>query len=87
MGVDELEQRITERAAQLMEWCREYSHWVSPDGRINPTTAAIILDRSEKTLRSWRSDHYGPEYHQYSKRGRVTYRLDELARFIESDGD
>ena len=68
--------------ADLRAWCVEQGLLILAGDRVHEDAAARILALSEGTLRNWRS--YGRElpYQQAGgKRGRVTYRLADLANY------
>lgn len=54
-------------------------------GLLRSADAAVFLDRSERTLRNWRSAGRGPTWTAVA--GRVYYRLDALADFVQSGCD
>lgn len=57
--------------------------WVSPDGRVSAETAAAVLGRSVKTLRSWRAAE-DVELPFQRLRGRVTYSLVDVVAYIDA---
>lgn len=79
---DEWKARIEETAAILRHAVG--TAWISGDGRVSPETAAMLLDAEVATLEKWRAAGDGPAHFRLSGRGcRVTYRLRDLAEFIE----
>lgn len=81
-------ERIDETTAQLERACRERGEWVSHDGRVFDDVAAEILGRTVGTLANWRSNGAaGVPFFRAGRRGRVTYRLRDLAAYIESTRD
>ena len=52
---------------------------------LRPQEAARQLGITEKTLRRWRSESYGPNYVRIGQgpRGRVAYRLEDLFTWLE----
>jgi hypothetical protein len=66
-------------AAELREACERAGLHVSLAGSVDAATCAMILDKSERTLRLWREREYGPAYHTL---GRVSYALADIAAFI-----
>jgi hypothetical protein len=68
----------------LRRTCRE-NGWGFPADRVSEQTAARLLDRSPGTLRNWRS--FGSRPLPYSRpgsgRGRITYRLADVAEFMD----
>ncbi len=69
-------------AAQLATWCSDRGYNVSADDCVGEDGAAAILQRSPATLTNWRAMNVGPAFH---RRGRVRYRLVDLAAFLNSD--
>lgn len=54
---------------------------VCPDGRCDEVFAAEFLGLKPATLRAWRSRRQGPAYYRL---GRIWYRVEDLARWLES---
>jgi hypothetical protein len=52
---------------------------------VRPDVAALFLDRSERTLRTWRSTGRGPEF--VGVQGRIYYPITALFRFVEEGRD
>jgi len=75
---------IAAEVQRLRSWCVENARWVSPDGRVHADTAAEILGASMGTMRNWRQAGTGPNFHRRGSRGPVTYSLQALAEYIES---
>ena len=48
---------------------------------VDTKEAADILGVSPGTLRNWRSQKIGPEYHKHN--GWIRYTLDDLRRFMD----
>jgi len=63
-------------------WVQENGRAVTPDGRVDSATAADLLGVSEGHLRNLRSACGGPSF--FKAGGRVTYRLDDLATWLEA---
>jgi hypothetical protein len=81
-------ERIEETAALLERACLERGQWVSHDGRVYDDVAAEILGRSVGTLANWRANGGARvPFFRAGRRGRVTYRLRDLAEYIESTRD
>jgi hypothetical protein len=72
--------RIT--ADDLRRWCLNNGYLVLPDGAVRESAAAAILGRAAGTLRNWRNG--AGTVPLYRHRGRVTYRLHDLAEHLES---
>lgn len=68
-------------ALMLQHWCEDNGLVVGAAGYVDTDTAAAILRHSPLTLRNWRAAGDGPPYH---RRGRVLYRLDDLAAWFNS---
>ena len=69
--------------AQFEALCRERGYWISIDGRVSEDVAAELLDRAAGTLRNWRANA-GTSVPFFRHRGRVTYRLHDLAKHLEA---
>jgi hypothetical protein len=80
MGSD----RVSACCEVLRDWVMAHGLWLSPDGRVSEATAAAILNRSERTLESWRYGSARIRYHRPSPRSAVTYNLRDLAEYIEA---
>jgi len=78
--VTELEQRIDATARLLLAAAKEASAIVSFDGRVTEEVAARMLGVSPRTMADWRTDVSGPPHY---KHGRISYRVSEIAAFIE----
>jgi hypothetical protein len=52
---------------------------ITPNGRVNRRSAALILDRSEKTLANWASKGIGPQITMVG--GRAFYDYAECVAF------
>jgi hypothetical protein len=75
----EMQSRIT----QLERAARDLGFAVTVDGHVDERAAAALLNRSPGTLRNWRSQHRPLMFRRLGgSRGRVTYPLTELARFL-----
>lgn len=73
---------VEARVAAWRVWCRENGRWVSPaDDRVDENTAAELLGVSPFTMRNWRSARQPLRFVRV--RGRVSYRLHDLALMIE----
>lgn len=64
----------------LRSACLEAGHIVLPGDRVRESTAAWLLDRAPATLANWRSGPRPIPFH--SLRGRTSYHLSDLARFL-----
>ena len=74
---------VDDRAALLVALARDAGLAVTLDGHVDEATAALLLGRSANTLRNWRGLHRPLAFRQLGgRRGRVTYAVRELARFL-----
>jgi len=79
-----LEDRINATARMLAAACREAGHSITGDGRVGDGVAAELLGFTASTLANWRSEGKGPRHYRIGGYGhRVTYRLTDLAAWIE----
>ncbi len=82
---DPIETRIAACARRLELRCREAGAFVSGDGRVGEDVAAELLGFAAGTLANMRSAQTGPAWYRLGGGGyRVTYLLDDLARWIEA---
>lgn len=63
----------------LLAACRDLNIFVAYDGTVSAMDAARLLNRSEKTLRNWRTEYAGPPYRKHG--GRVWYAIEDLENF------
>lgn len=63
----------------LREQIRRHGLSVGPDDTVGELAAALLVGRSPKTLRNWRSIGAGPEH---ETTGRARYRLEALWLFL-----
>jgi hypothetical protein len=79
----ETAERIVACAAQLERRCREAGTWVSGDGRVGEDACAALLGLSAGTLANRRCEGSAPPHYRLGGGGhRVTYSIDDLARWI-----
>jgi hypothetical protein len=72
--------------AQLRAWCEANGHHITPLGAVYEDAAAAILDRSPSTLANRRANGgVSVPYSRSGRNGRITYRLDHLAAYIDSN--
>lgn len=71
-----------ERVANAL-LARGYSVGLPPDYRITRNVAAIVLQRSPKTLANWRSDGYPLKQHVVGNR--VYYDLADVLAILDVD--
>lgn len=77
--------RTDEIAEQLRQWCTSNGVLILAGDRVNESDAARILGRQPATLRNWRSA--GAPLPSIRVRGRATYQLLDLARFLATGAD
>lgn len=78
-------ERIEATRVMLEASCREREAWISGDGRVGEEVVAELLGISIGTLRNQRAEGCAPPCYKLSGGGhRVTYRLSELAAWIEA---
>ena len=76
-----LPDRIADCADALATAARSARYVVSGDGRVSEPDAATLLGIAAGTMRNWRNGRAPVPF--YKTGGRVTYRLSDLAVFIE----
>jgi hypothetical protein len=79
----ELVERIRRTTEALRAAAREAGAIVSGDGRVSESTAAALLGIEVTKLRRLRYSGQLPAYHLGVNGGRVSFRLEALATFIE----
>lgn len=79
--MNDFEERIACCAAQLLAACREAHIFVSGDQRVHEETAAALIGLAPGTLANKRATGDGPAWFRVG--GRATYRLTDIARWIE----
>jgi len=52
------------------------------DGRVSEEMAAVLLEKAPRSLANYRTAGLGPSFYRIG--GRVTYSLEDLARWIEA---
>lgn len=83
--VADLEGRTEVTAARLHQAAKEAGYWVSGDGRIGESDLAKLLGITPASLANKRRDGSGPKAFTLAGGGhRITYRLDEVAAWIEA---
>lgn len=80
---DSFQNRCAATEAVLRTWVESCGHWLSPDGRVHAETAAEILGIAAATLRNQRCFGESIPFYRQGARGRVTYRIADLATHIE----
>lgn len=79
------EQRTARTAEIYLNEARERGYWLTPDNRIGETDAASLIGWQPGHLRNARSEGRAPRWYRIGGAGhRVSYRIEDLAEFIES---
>lgn len=72
----------------LRQHCLDNDLTILPGDRVREDTAAILLGRSVNTLRNWRCQGAPlPVYRSGAGRGRLTYRLQDLAEHLDRNDE
>ncbi|MDH3461460.1 MAG: hypothetical protein OEM00_10925 [Burkholderiaceae bacterium] len=78
-------ERVESCRLALLRSCHDCGAWVSGDGRCTEETAASLLGLSPGTLCNKRSEGSAPPHYRLGGGGsRVSYSLNDLARWIVS---
>ena len=80
--MNDLQSRAEATARLLHAAVRESGAWISGDLRVSEATAAELLGFAPGTLANQRSEGRSPPFFRVA--GRPTYRLHDLATFIEA---
>lgn len=84
----ELDGGATRTAETLHAAARAASYWVSGDGRIGEADLASLLGLTPASLANKRREGSAPPAFNLGGGGhRVTYRIDDVARWIEAHRD
>lgn len=75
------EDRISATARALLDFVAEKDIWISGDGRVHEDVAAKLLGVAVGTLQNMRYEGTAPPHY---KHGRITYRVRDLAEYIEA---
>lgn len=80
------DQRIQETTNAYRAWCTEHGVSVTPDGRVGESDAARILGYGNPgSLKNLRQQGFAPPHYLRVVAGaKVSYRLQDLAIWIES---
>lgn len=77
--------RTAQTADRLLREARAREFWITPDCRIGERDAAELIGWCAGHLRNARSEGRAPRFYRIGGAGhRVSYRIDDLAEFIES---
>jgi hypothetical protein len=78
-GLAERERLRAQIVAMFRVFIHHHGLFITGDDRVYAPVAAVLIGRSEGTLRNWRSQAVGP---RPCRGSRVTYELAELARWL-----
>lgn len=76
-----MNEEIERTLAAFLSWCEENGCTPTADGRVPESVTAELLGVSAKTLSNWRGLGCGPKVYRV---GGVSYRLRDLAEFVET---
>ena len=77
--------RVEACRAALEAACREAGAFITGDGRVGEEVAAQLLGLAVGTMANKRSEGVSPPYYRIGCNGhRVTYRLADLAAWVEA---
>jgi hypothetical protein len=83
--IDDLDDRAARLERLLLEIAVERGWWISVDNRVGEIDAAAVLGWSVDSLRNARCEGRGPpSYSIGGARHRRTYRLRDIAEWIEA---
>jgi hypothetical protein len=86
--MNNLEDRTSNVAAMLRSHAVELNAPITGDGRVSEEIAAALLGVSVATLADWRRSNEAPPHYRLPINGcRVSYRIHDLAMFIEVQRD
>lgn len=82
----DLSGRVEQTEQQLRKAAHDAGLWITGDGRIGEIDLAQLLGYAPSTLANRRREGRAPPAYRLGSRGgsRVTYRLAEVARWIEA---
>lgn len=82
------ESRIESTERLLRYACAEQSFFVTGDNRVGEAEAAALLGLAAGSLKNMRTEGSGPPaYRRSINGGRISYRLSDLASWIEEGRD
>lgn len=80
-----LDGRTDATAATLLQAANSAGYWISADGRIGEADLAVLLGFTTASMGNKRRDGSGPPAFALGGGGhRITYRLADVARWLES---
>ena len=71
---------MADRVAVVVDALRALGETVTPDNRINARGAAVLIGRTQKTLRNWRTADEGPKFFVA---GQVWYRIENVIDWLD----
>lgn len=81
---EQTEQRIAQTAEQLREACERKGIFITVDDRVGEADVAILIGMAPGSLKNSRKIGTSPPYYRRPANGsRVSYRILEVARWIE----
>lgn len=82
---EQLERNIESCAGMLLQACMDAQMRMSGDYRVSEIDAAILLGIAPGSLKNLRQNGWAPVHHHRGVNGsRVSYRIQELATWIEN---
>lgn len=85
---EEIAARAKATEARLQQACNEKGFAVTADGRIGESDATALLQYSPGSLKNLRDQGVSPAFYRRAVgKQRVSYRLDDIAHWIESARD
>jgi hypothetical protein len=86
--MNDIESRTSVVAAMLRSHAIELGVPITGDGRVSEEIAAALIGVSVATLADWRRSNEAPPHYRLPINGcRVSYRIHDLATFIEIHRD
>lgn len=83
--MSDLETRITETAALLLDAARSAGYTVTADGRISEADCAALLGLTAGSLKNARAEGRAPAHYVAPVAGaRISYRLRDVAIWLEA---
>lgn len=81
-------QAIADTAERLEAAAQRAGYWISADGRMGESDVAALIGLTPGTLANKRREGTAPRAYELGGRGhRVTYRIADVARWIEAHRD
>lgn len=82
--MDEMRARVAQTARQFQQAAKERSYFITADERVSEADAAELVGYASGSFKNLRSMGAGPAFFNRPLGGsRVTYRLTDLAQWIE----